>query len=146
MHRFLPLAALVIAAPALAAPTASDATVRLPAVSGRPAAGYVMIMADKADALVGASSPLAGRIELHSMTTDNGVMRMRQEQSLAVPAGGMLHMAPAGNHLMIFDLKTGLQPGGTMPLTLSFQSGAKVIVDAKLVSPATPVSGGHQHQ
>lgn len=147
MHRFLPLAALVLAAPAFAAPTASDASVRLPAVSGRPAAGYVMVMADKADTLVGVSSPQAGRIEMHTTIAENGVMRMRQEKALAVPAGGMLHMSPGGAHLMLFDLAPGLKAGGTIPLTLSFQSGAKVKVDAKLAAAGAMMeTSGHQHQ
>lgn len=149
MPRILSLAvALTMAMPAFAAPVVSDATVRLPAVSGRPAACYVMVTSDKADALTGVTSPQAGRIEMHSTKAENGMMRMRQETSMAVPARGMLHMAPGSAHLMLFDLAAGLQPGGTLPLTLSFQSGAKVTVDAKLVAAGAPMEkqgASHQH-
>lgn len=155
MRRFSPvvsglaasLCLVLMAAPAAAAPTVSDASIRLPVLTGRPAAGFVMVMSDKADVLTGVSSPKAGRIEMHSVVTDNGVMRMRQQSSMAVPAGGMLHMAPGGNHLMLFDLASGLKAGDTLPLALTFQSGAKVTVDAKVAASGTPpeTHGDHQH-
>ena len=139
------LAVTLMAPPVAAAPTASDASVRLPVMAGRPAAGFVMVMSDKPDVLTGVASPKAGRIEMHSVVTENGVMRMRQESSMAVPAGGMLHMAPGGNHLMLFDLSPGLQAGDMLPLTLSFQSGAKVTVNASVVAPGTmPEAHGNQ--
>jgi copper(I)-binding protein len=139
-------------AAAAQAPKVNGAWVRLPAASGRPAGGYLVVAsAGPADALVGASSPMAERVELHSMAHENGVMRMRQESALAVPAGGTLALAPGGNHLMLFGLSPGLKPGAKVAVTLSFRSGAKVNVEAEARAPGAPAAApkaaepAHQH-
>ncbi|WP_448581801.1 copper chaperone PCu(A)C [Thermaurantiacus sp.] len=134
---------LVVPAMAQAsAPKVAGAWLRLPAASGRPAAGYFELSATPGDALVAASSPRAGRIELHSMTSVDGVMRMRAESQFEVPSSGRLSFAPGGNHLMLFDLAAGLKPGDRVPVTLRFASGAEVTVNAEARAPAT---SGHQH-
>jgi hypothetical protein len=139
------LAGRSYAATASAAPTVSGATVRLPIVPGRPAAGHFTITGGaKADRLVGVSSPLAGRIELHSMTVTDGVMRMRAEPGFDVPARGKLAFTPGGNHLMLFDLKPGAKAGAPMPLSFTFASGARVNATASVTSGAPAAHGaGH---
>jgi len=133
-------------------PHVMDAWVRMPAVSGRPAGGYFMVHGTKkADALVSASSPKAERIEMHSMVTRDGVMRMRAETSFALPARGTLTFAPGGNHLMLFGLAADVKAGDRIPVTLGFQSGAKVTIqaDVRAVTAATPAAKAadkaHQH-
>lgn len=134
-------------------PHVMDAWVRMPAVAGRPAGGYFMVHGtEKADALISASSPKAERIELHSMAMQDGVMRMRAEKSFALPAGGTLTFAPGGNHLMLFGLAGDVKAGGRIPVTLGFQSGAKVTVqaDVRAVTAAAPAASktgdkAHQH-
>jgi len=114
------------------APTASNAWVRLPAASGRPGAGYLLLQGGaEADALVGASSPATERIEIHSMTIEGGVMRMRAEPSIPVPAGQTVEFRPGGNHLMLFGLDPRLKPGERVPITLTFRSGASATVQAQ---------------
>lgn len=125
-----------------AAPKVSGAWVRLPAAAGRPAAGYFEIQGGPGDALVGVSSPAAGRVEMHSMTSDGGVMRMRAENRLELDGAGRLVLAPGGNHLMLFDLDPAVRAGGRVPLTLSFASGASVTVNAEARPAAT---AAHQH-
>lgn len=106
-------------------PVVTGASVRLPLVPGRPAAGYLTLTGGaKPDRLIGVSSPLAGRIEMHSVAMAGGVMRMRAEPAFDLPAGGALRFASGGNHLMLFDLKPGAKPGAQVPLRLTFQSGA----------------------
>jgi hypothetical protein len=124
------------------APRVSGAWVRLPAAAGRPAAGYFEIQGRPGDALVSVSSPAAGRVEMHSMTSDGGVMRMRAESRLDLDSAGRLVLAPGGNHLMLFDLDPALRPGARIPLTLSFASGASVTVNAEARPAAT---AAHQH-
>ena len=133
------------------APHVEGAWVRLPAASGRPAGGYMLVHGTgKADALVGATSPKAERIELHSMVMDNGVMKMRAETKFALPANGELRFEPGANHLMLFGLSSDLKAGGTIPITLRFQSGAAVEMTAKLQAAGSPAPAGqsgaaHQH-
>lgn len=136
-----------------ATPHLMDAWVRLPAVSGRPGGGYFMVHGTSAnDALVAVSSPKAERIELHSMTSENGVMKMRKEESFALPAKGTLTFAPGGSHLMLFGLSPDVKPGGKVPLTFRFRSGATVTLDAEaraasaaVAPPAKAADAGHQH-
>lgn len=133
------------AATASAAPSVSGVSVRLPIVTGRPAAGHFTVTGGaRADRLVGVSSPLAGRIEMHSMTMAGSVMRMRAEPGFDVPARGTLAFTPGGNHLMLFDLKPGAKPGAPMPLSFAFASGAKVNARATVTAGA-PAAGGHAH-
>ncbi|MBS3962351.1 MAG: copper chaperone PCu(A)C [Sandarakinorhabdus sp.] len=120
-------------------PHVMDAWVRMPAVTGRPAGGYFVVHGtEKADALVSVASPRAERIELHSMTRQDGVMRMRAEKSFALPAKGTLTFAPGGSHLMLFGLAADVKPGDRIPLTLGFQSGATVTVQADVRSVTAP--------
>jgi copper(I)-binding protein len=129
-------------------PHVADAWVRLPAAAGRPAAGYFLIHGTtSADALVAASSPMAERVELHDMVNEGGVMRMRARASFDVPARGELRFAPGGAHLMLFGLSDRLRPGDTVPLTLTFRSGATATVAAQARAPGAqaPASGAHPH-
>lgn len=127
-----------------AAPRVADAWVRLPAAPGRPAAGYLEVTGRPGDALVSVSSPQAGRVELHSMTNVDGVMRMRAESRLDIPASGRLVLAPGGNHLMLFDLAGNVKAGDKVTLVLGFAGGERVTVEAPARAPGTAMSD-HQH-
>lgn len=126
-------------------PSVASAWVRLPVISGRPAAGYFLLSGTKSkDALLSATSPLAERVELHSVSHDGGVMKMRAESRFALPAGGKLAFEPGGNHLMIFGLKP-VKVGERIPITLTFESGAKVTISAEARSAAATANDGHGH-
>ncbi len=119
-------------------PQIANAWVRLPAVSSRPAAGFFVAKAGSInDALVGASSPMAERVEMHSMTMTDGVMRMRAEQQFDLPMGSSLAFQPGGNHLMLFGMSADVKPGDRVPVTLEFKSGARVKVEAEARAAAS---------
>lgn len=81
----------------------------------------------RADRLVSATSPRSERVEIHTMTMDGGVMRMRQlPGGVAVPANGELRLAPGGNHLMLIGLKQPLKQGESVPVTLRFERAGPV--------------------
>jgi copper(I)-binding protein len=125
---------------------ASEAWVRLPAVAGRPAAAYLMLMGgDAHDALVAASSPAGARVELHSTSMAEGRMRMRPESRLAVPKGGMTMLEPGGSHLMLFGLDPAIGPGKMVPLELRFASGAVIRLSAEARAAGDIGPAGHQH-
>lgn len=97
---------------------------------GAPAAlGYLTIenKGRATDRLVTISSPAADRGELHTMTMDGGVMRMR---TIPLPAeiapGQRLVLRPAGNHIMLIGLKLRPVAGGTVPLILTFEKAGTV--------------------
>lgn len=126
------LAALALApAPsALAAPAADgikDAWVRPNPAPGRPAAGFFTFTnGQRPDRLVSAVAEGA-RVEIHTSSTENGVMRMRKLDELAIAPGETVTFRPRGYHLMLFDLKPGVK---AVPITLVFSSGARITTNA----------------
>ena len=81
-------------------------------------------------AIVSASTPLAGTVELHTHEHDNGVMRMRQVPRIELPPAETVVLEPDGLHVMLFDLKSTLSPGDEVPLTLVFDDGSSKQVKA----------------
>jgi copper(I)-binding protein len=96
---------------------------------------------DTADRLVAADSPVAGTVELHSMSMTDGVMRMRPVAAIAVPAGGSATLQPGGLHIMLIGLHAPLRQGERFDLTLTFETAGTVSV------PVTvgPVGGDGGH-
>ena len=92
-------------------------------------AGYVTITnkgtAD--DTLVSASSPVAGKTQIHEMKMDGDVMKMNEvEGGLVIPAGQSVTLAPGGLHIMLMDLKEQLVEGSTFPVTLTFATAGTI--------------------
>lgn len=94
----------------------------------------------EADRLVAVSTPVAGKAELHSVTDDNGVMKMRPVDGIAVKPGQTVELKPGGLHIMLTDVQGGLKPGDTFPLTLTFEKAGAKSVSASVDKPA-----GHGH-
>jgi periplasmic copper chaperone A len=81
------------------------------------------------DKLIGASADAAGKIEVHEMAMNNGVMKMRPvENGLTIEPGKSVKLAPGGFHLMMMDLKSPLKQGDKVPVTLQFEKAGKVAV------------------
>jgi periplasmic copper chaperone A len=94
-------------------------------------AGYLTIenKGTTADKLVGVSGDVSPRIEVHEMSMNNGVMKMRAvDGGLTIDPGKTVKLGPAGFHLMIMDLKNPLKQGDKLPLTLQFEKAGKVAV------------------
>ncbi|HZW85954.1 MAG TPA: copper chaperone PCu(A)C, partial [Gallionella sp.] len=49
--------------------------------------------------LSGVSSPVCKSVELHSMSNANGMMKMREVQGIALPAGKRVNLGESGYHL-----------------------------------------------
>jgi copper(I)-binding protein len=82
-----------------------------------------------ADRLTGVSADIAGKVEVHEMAMNNGVMTMRPlDNGLAIDPGKTIKLAPGGYHLMMFDLKSPLKQGDKLPVTLEFEKAGKVTV------------------
>jgi copper(I)-binding protein len=99
--------------------------------------------------LVAVDSPLAAKVQLHSMNMDGGVMRMRALEKIELPAGKTVKLAPGGLHVMLYDIKQPLEAGGTVPLTLTFMGagGAKstLKLDAQVRSAEASPGTLHRH-
>ena len=85
---------------------------------------------DKDHALVGAESPVAKVVELHTHTMQDGMMRMRPVAKVDLPAGERVSLKPGGLHVMLIGLKQKLVPGEDVPVTLVFEDGSKATLSA----------------
>ena len=98
------------------------------------------------DRLVGGSGEIAGKLEVHEMAMNNGVMTMRPlDKGLAIEPGKTVKLAPGGYHLMIMDLKGPLKQGDKVPVTLEFEKAGKVTLslDVQGVGAQAPAGGDH---
>ena len=81
------------------------------------------------DRLIGGASDAAGKLEVHEMAMQDGVMKMRPlDSGLTIDPGKTVKLAPGGYHLMMFDLKNPLKQGDAVPVTLKFEKAGEVKV------------------
>lgn len=117
--------------------------------SGAKVAGGYLTIENKgasADRLVSGSGDVAGRVEIHEMAMDNGVMTMRPlDKGLVVDPGKTVKLAPGGYHLMLMDLKNPLKQGDKVPLTLQFEKAGKVNVSLDVQGVGAKGPGGDDH-
>jgi periplasmic copper chaperone A len=84
----------------------------------------------QADSLISASSDAAQTVELHEVKNEGGVMKMRPVQAIEVPAKGKRELKPGSYHIMLMGLKQDLKPGDKIAVTLKFEHGGEVPVEA----------------
>lgn len=122
---------------------AKDAWIRwLPA--NLPAAGYVSLSntGDKPVVLNGAASADYGSTALHETRNKGGVSEMVHVGKITIPARGTLTFRPGGYHLMLTKAKKTIKPGDTVPVTLLFEGGDKLMVNFEVRNADASSSGG----
>lgn len=113
--------------------------------------GYLTITntGTEADRLIGGTFPNAGKVEVHEMSMDNGMMRMRQlPKGLEIPPGATVELKPGGFHLMFTGLKAPIAEGMPISGTLVFEKAGTLNVEwavSPIGSSAAPAGGGHEH-
>ena len=86
-----------------------------------------------ADKLVGATTPAAKEVQLHTMSMEGGVMKMRQVPGgFDIPAGKTLTLKPGSLHIMFMGLNAPFKKGALVPVTLRFQKAGAVKVQFKV--------------
>ena len=108
-------------------------------------AGYFTIenKGAAADKLIGVTGDVSPRIEVHEMSMNNGVMKMRPvDGGVSIDPGKTVKLAPSGYHLMIMDLKSPLKQGDKLPLTLQFEKAGKVAVTLDVQGVGAQGPGG----
>lgn len=105
---------------------------------GANSAAY-MTIANKGkepDRLVGAKADVSKAVEIHETVMDGDVMRMQPVQGgIEVPAGGQVELKPGGYHVMLIGLTRDLNAGDKFPLTLQFEKGGEMTVQAEVRQP-----------
>lgn len=103
------------------------------------AAVYAELVADHADTLLGASTPIADRVEMHVTQEQDGMMQMRPLVQLQMQPGQPARFEPGGMHIMLNGVRQVLPVGTVFPLTLRFAAAGNVQVTVKVVAAgATP--------
>lgn len=107
------------------------------------AAAYATVESPAGDRLTGVSTPAAQKADIHEMTMDGSVMKMRQVDGIDLPAGKALALKPGGYHIMLTGLAKPLKEGDTFPLILDFaKAGAKQVnVSVEKVGSMGPGGG-----
>lgn len=126
-----------ITATALAAdPVVIDhAWARATAPGQEVGAAYMELKSSEDCILTKVETPVAGSVEIHKMSMKDGVMGMRMLEALDLPAGQTVKLEPGGFHLMLFDLKSPLKTGGSVPATLHFKTKNGKTLMLKTVLP-----------
>lgn len=113
----------------------TNAWTRATAPGQQVGAAYMTLTSKTDMTLESVESPVAGSVEIHSMTMKDGVMRMRKLETLPLKANAPEHLAPGGFHLMLFDLKKPLKIGETVDFTLHLKDVSGHDSTQHLVSP-----------
>ena len=104
---------------------------RATAASAKVGALYLTVAnaGAEADRLLGVSTDVAERCELHLSATSGDVMTMQMVDEVEVPVGGSASFAPNGAHVMLMGLKAPLKKGASFPAVLHFQKAGDVTIE-----------------
>lgn len=123
--------------------TISDAWSRATA-PGQEVGMVGMVITSQKDAkLIAVSSNVSATSEIHTMSMDNGVMKMRQIENLPLTAKQPATLGPGGNHLMLIGLKKPLKAGDTVALTLTVQFSDKTTEKINVNAEVRAMTSGH---
>lgn len=158
MTRFAFAAAVVLAASLVMPASADDVTIGTLKISAPWAratpkgasvgGGYMTItnMGTTPDRLIGGATDIASRFEVHEMSMDNGVMKMRElGQGLEIKPGAKVEFKPGGYHVMFMGLKQQLVQGQSFKATLQFEKAGNVEVAFPIEAIAAQGSGAGGH-
>ena len=87
-----------------------------------------------ADRLVGGSIDIADRFQMHAMTMEDGVAKMRELSDVEIKPGQVIEFKPGGSHVMFVNLKRPLNKGDHISGTLVFEHAGKVTVEYSVES------------
>lgn len=115
----------------------------------QPAGGAFLTIENKgndADTLIAAASPVAKSVEIHTMSMEGNVMKMREVGSIELKPAEKVIMKPGdGYHLMLMGLKQPLKAGDKFPITLTFEKAGKTEVSFEVRDLKGMKTGG-MHQ
>lgn len=150
------LLAALLAGPALARDvTVGGIAIKAPWTRATPdgakvAGGFMTITntGTVADRLIGGSLPQAGVFQVHEMSMDGGVMKMRElPKGLEIAPGATVELKPGSYHVMFMDLKETIKQGAPLKGTLLFEKAGKVDVEYHVapIGAKGPAAGSHGH-
>ncbi len=79
------------------------------------------------DQLLSVASPAAGQVQIHEMSMQGNVMKMRElKDGITIPAGKTVELTPGNLHLMFIKVAAPFKQGDKVPVTLTFAKAGKV--------------------
>jgi len=135
LTRLLPLLAFLYVCSTNAEVKITDAWVRANAPGQSVGAAYMTFNSTQDSTLVYAESSVADSVEIHSMSMQNGVMKMRMLEELTLKAGKPEKLAPGGFHLMLFGLAKPLKAGESVSFRFCFKDKAGKITEQNVTLP-----------
>ena len=148
MKYLITVSLLFISLAASAEIIVKDAWVRTTVAEQKVTGAFMHITSDKAVKLVGVNSPAAETTEVHEMSMQGDVMKMRQVNEVVIDTGKSIELKPGSYHIMLMNLKKPVQAGSTVNLNLEFldADGKKQIVKVKAEARAAAKQDvGHAH-
>ncbi|MET0328752.1 MAG: copper chaperone PCu(A)C [Luteimonas sp.] len=124
----------------------SEAWIRETPPNAAVAGGYLTLRSNAADRLVAVETPAAASVEIHEMSHEGGMMRMRElADGVELPAGSEVTLRPGGNHLMFIDPVEPVRAGQSIEATLRFANAPEQTVqfEVRPLAGDAPASGGH---
>lgn len=124
-----------------------DAWVREGPPNAQVLGGFMHVRNPGAEAveITAVTSPSFERVEMHRSVTESGMAKMIAQDSLTVPAGGELRLAPGGYHLMLFAPKQAVRAGQRIQLMLHTANGGQIDVEAEVRTGMGGMTHEHHH-
>lgn len=152
--RMAAVAALFVAMPAIAKDYTvgklqiSQVWTRVTPPASRVAGGFMTITnaGTEPDTLIGGSALVSQKIEVHEMSMDAGIMKMRElKPGLVIRPGATVTLKPGSFHIMFIDLKEPIKQGAPLKGSLVFEKAGKIDIEYTVEPFGTraPGDGGH---
>ncbi len=92
--------------------------------------------------LISASTSIAKKVELHTVVKTDGMMKMREVDTIDIPKNKDVMLKPGGLHIMLFELTQPLKEEEFIDVTLNFKNGDK----EQFKAPVKKVMAGMKHK
>ncbi|MET0329211.1 MAG: copper chaperone PCu(A)C [Luteimonas sp.] len=134
------------AADASAGIVVSDAWIRETPPNAAVAGGYLTLRSGAADRLLAVETAASASVEIHEMSHEGGMMRMRElPDGVELPAGVEVTLKPGGNHLMFIEPVEPVRAGQSIEATLRFANAPEqtVTFDVRPLTGEAPATDDH---
>lgn len=124
--------------------TSDGAWARATVVGQNMGGAFVTLTSDRDAQLIGASSPVAQTVELHTMTMQGEKMTMSPVKSIDLPANQAVELT-GSYHLMLMGLKQPLAEGQTVPITLKIKLSSGYVETLTIQAPVKSLAHSAMH-
>ncbi|MCC7005551.1 MAG: copper chaperone PCu(A)C [Ottowia sp.] len=117
-----------------------NAWVRATVAQQNTAAVFMSLSAQEDIVVLSVHTPVAQTAELHMMSMEDNVMRMRHLPQLALKRGKTFLLKPGGYHVMLMDLKHALKEGTTLPLSFTIKRANGTVVQQTIAATVRSIN------